>query len=176
MSYSPLTKLLYVCGTINVSGFEFREQVLNESTGKLVTTPGTGKGMYRLPWPQPRSGTVTAIDPTINKIVWQKALPWPCGSGSGFLSTATGLLFHGESDGNLTVHDAESGEVLWKFQTGAGADAPVATYEISGEQYIVILSGGNQYMSSAMGDNLWAFKLGGMLAPAAAPPLPGPKF
>jgi quinohemoprotein ethanol dehydrogenase len=177
MSYSPQTRLLYVCGTINVSGHEFRHQEFNEATGKLFTPPpGTGRGFFRLPWPQPRSGTVTAIDPTINKIAWQKTLPWPCGSGSGFLSTATGLLFHGESDGHLVVHDAVSGDVLWKFQTGAGADAPVATYELGGEQYIAILSGGNQYMSSAMGDNLWAFKLGGTLPEAAAPPLPGPKF
>jgi len=103
-------------------------------------------------------------------------LPWPCGSGSGFLSTASGLLFHGESDGNLVVHDASHGDVLWKFQTGAGADAPVAVYEIAGEEYVAILSGGNQYMSSQMGDNLWAFKLGGKLPPAAAPRLPGPRF
>jgi glucose dehydrogenase len=177
MSYNPQTRLLYVCGTINVSGHEFRHQEFNEATGKLFTPPpGTGRGFFRLPWPQPRGGTVTAMDPTINKIVWQKTLPWPCGSGSGFLSTATDLLFHGESDGHLVVHDAVSGDVLWKFQTGAGADAPVATYELGGEQYIAILSGGNQYMSSAMGDNLWAFKLGGTLPEAAAPPLPGPKF
>jgi glucose dehydrogenase len=176
MSYSAQTGLLYVCGTVNVSGFELRLQTFNESTGKLVTPAGTGRGGFRLPWPQPRSGTVTAMDPTINRIVWQKALPWPCGSGSGILSTASGLLFHGESDGHLVVHDASTGDVLWKFQTGAGADAPVATYQIGGEQYIAILSGGNQYMSSAMGDNLWAFKLGGTLPQAAAPPLPGPKF
>jgi quinohemoprotein ethanol dehydrogenase len=176
MSYSPRTKLIYVCGTVNVSGHEFREQFFNESQQRLVTTPGTGRGFFRLPWPQPRSGTVTAMDPTINKIVWQKKLPWPCGSGSGFLSTATDLLFHGESDGHLVVHDAVSGDVLWKFQTGAGADSPVATYEIAGEQYIAIMAGGNQYMSSAMGDNLWVFKLGGTLPQAAAPPLPGPKF
>ena len=177
MSYSPQTKLIYVCGTINVSGHEFRHQEFNEATGKLFTPPpGTGRGFFRLPWPQPRAGTVTAMDPTINKIVWQKSLPWPCGSGSGFLSTATGLLFHGESDGHLVVHDAVTGDVLWKFQTGAGADAPVATYELGGEQYVAILAGGNQYMSSAMGDNLWAFKLGGTLPEATAPPLPGPKF
>ena len=176
MSYNPKTKLLYVCGTVNVSGHEFREQTFDEKNGKLVTTAGTGRGFFRLPWPQPRSGTVSAIDPTINKIVWQKKLPWPCGSGSGFLSTATGLLFHGESDGNLVVHDAESGNVLWKFQTGAGADSPVATYEAGGEQYIVIMAAGNQYMSSQMGDNLWAFKIGGTLPQAAAPALPGPKF
>lgn len=177
MAYSPRTKLIYVCGTINVSGHEFREQTFNEAQGRLVTTPGTGRGFFRLPWPQPtRGGTVTAMDPTINKIVWQKRLPWPCGSGSGFLATASDLLFHGESDGHLVVHDAVSGDVLWKFQTGAGADAPVATYEIAGEQYIAIMAGGNQYMSSAMGDNLWVFKLGGTLPPAPAPPLPGPKY
>ncbi len=176
MSYSPQTKLVYVCGTVNVSGHELRVQTLDERTGRLVTAPGTGRGFFRLPWPQPRSGTVTAMDPTLNRIVWQKLLPWPCGSGSGFLSTASGLLFHGESDGHLVVHDAATGDVLWTFQTGAGADAPVATYEIAGEQYVAILAGGNQYMSSAMGDNLWAFKIGGRLPPAAAPPLPGPKF
>jgi PQQ-dependent dehydrogenase (methanol/ethanol family) len=178
MSYSPQTKLIYVCGSIVVSGHEFRLQLFNETTGRLFTPPGTrtGRGFFGLNYPQPRGGTVTAMDPTRNKIVWQKRLPWPCGSGSGFLSTASGLLFHGESDGHLVVHDASNGDVLWKFQTGAGADAPVATYEIAGEQYIAILSGGNQYMKSAMGDNLWAFKLGGTLPQAAAPPLPGPKF
>jgi quinohemoprotein ethanol dehydrogenase len=177
MSYSPQTKLLYVCGTINVSGHEFRLQMFNETTGRLFTPAGTptGRGFFGIS-PQPtRGGTVTAMDPTINRIVWQRRLPWPCGSGSGFLSTSTGLLFHGESNGHLTVHDAWTGEVLWKFQTGAGADAPVATYEIAGEQYIAILSGGNQYMRSQMGDNLWAFKIGGTLPEAAAPALPGPK-
>lgn len=178
MSYSPQTKLVYVCGTINVSGHEFRHQQFDEARGRLFTPPpGTGRGFFRLPWPQPpRGGTVTAMDPTVNRIVWQRRLPWPCGSGSGFLSTESGLLFHGESDGHLVIHDAWTGEVLWKFQTGAGADAPVATYTIAGEQYIAILSGGNQYMSSAMGDNLWAFKLGGTLPEAPAPPLPGPRY
>ena len=116
------------------------------------------------------------MDPTINKIVWQKKLPWPCGSGSGLLSTATNLLFHGESDGHLVVHDAVSGAVLWTFQTGAGADAPVATYELNGTQYVAMLSAGNNYMVSSPGDNLWVFALGGTMPQAAAPPLPGPKF
>jgi hypothetical protein len=67
-----------------------------------------------------------------------------------------------------------TGDVLWQFQTGAGADAPVSTYEVDGEQYVAILAGGNQYMGTASGDNLWAFKLGGTVKPAAAPRPPGP--
>ena len=168
MTYSPQTKNIYVCGGILNSAFSLRAQTFDEATGRLTTAPGTGRGFFRPPG-QPKAGTLTAMDPTTNKIVWQKRLKWPCGSGSGLLSTATGLLFHGESDGNLVVYDINNGDVLWKFQTGAGADAPVTTYEVGGEQYVAILAGGNGIMRSASGDNLWAFKLGGSVPPAETP-------
>jgi quinohemoprotein ethanol dehydrogenase len=155
MSYSPQTKLLYVCGSIGAGGFTV------EGFGGLTFRPTRG-------------GTVTAMDPTTNKIVWQKRLPFQCGGGSGMLSTAAGLVFHGQSDGLLVAHDATTGDVLWQFQTGAGADAPVATYEVDGEQYVAILAGGNQYMNTQFGDNLWAFKLGGTVPPLPAPRSPGP--
>jgi PQQ-dependent dehydrogenase (methanol/ethanol family) len=159
MSYSLETKLLYVCGSIGPGGYHV--------DGFGVGFPGTG-------YQPTRGGTVSAIDPTTNKIVWQKRLPFQCGGGSGMLSTASGLVFHGQSDGLLVAHDARTGEVLWQFQTGAGADAPVSTYEVDGEQYLAILSGGNQFMGTAKGDNLWAFKLGGAVKPLPAPRKPGP--
>jgi hypothetical protein len=111
MSYSPQTKLLYVCGTVNVSGHELREQLFNESTGQLVNKAGTGRGFFRLPWPQRAASAVTAMDPTISKIVWQKKLPWPCDRG-GFYQHGQQPVFHGESDGHLVVHDAESGDAV----------------------------------------------------------------
>ena len=74
---------------------------------------------------------------------------------------------------NWCSHDAATGDVLWTFQTGAGADAPAVTYEVDGEQYVAILAGGNQYMNSQAGDNLWAFKLGGTVPPLPAPRAPG---
>jgi PQQ-dependent dehydrogenase (methanol/ethanol family) len=150
-SYSPQTKLLYACASIRANSY---------------STAGFGA----LPFTQVIGGVLSAIDPTTNKAVWQKRFPFQCGGGSGLLSTATGLLFHGQGDGLLVAHDAATGDVLWSFQTGAGADAPVATYEVDGEQYVAILAGGNQYMGTAPGDNLWAFKLGGTL-----PPLPAPR-
>ena len=94
------------------------------------------------------------------------------GTGSGLLSTASGLMFHGESDGNLVAYDIANGEIVWRFQTGSGADAPVATYEVNGEQYVSILAGGNSFQLSKRGDTLWAFKLRGTIAPEAPPPEP----
>jgi alcohol dehydrogenase (cytochrome c) len=81
-------------------------------------------------------------------------------------------MFHGESDGRIVALDIKDGSELWSFQTGAGADAPVITYEIGGEQYVAILAGGNTFQLSAHGDNLWAFKIGGSLPAAATPPEP----
>ena len=66
-------------------------------------------------------------------------------------------------------YDINNGEELWKFQTGAGANAPVATYTVNGEQYVAAMAGGNSLLMSQRGDRLWAFKLGGTVPPAEAP-------
>jgi PQQ-dependent dehydrogenase (methanol/ethanol family) len=151
MAFSPQTGLFYVPASIINSQF--------------------GPGFSR-PAGQPRAGTLTAMDPTTNRIVWQKRTKYPLGTGSGLLATAGGLLFGGVSDGNLVAYDIRNGEQLWAFQTGAGADAPVITYEVNGEQYVAILAGGNNFNLSQPGDNLWAFKLGGTVPPQPAPAEP----
>jgi quinohemoprotein ethanol dehydrogenase len=170
MAFNPQTGLIYVPGSIINSGFALRRQVWDEET-RSFRAVGSGAGYFRPPG-EPRSGTLTAQDPATNKIVWQKRTRFPLGTGSGLLSTASGLLFHGESDGRLLAYDMKTGDTLWEFQTGAGADAPVATYEVNGEQYVAILAGGNSFQLSQRGDSLWAFKLGGKLPPAPAPPAP----
>ena len=85
------------------------------------------------------------------------------------MSTAGGLLLHGEPDGNFVARDIKNGDELVKFQTGAGVSSPAATFEVDGEQYIAIMSGGNRIQLSATGDYLWALKLGGTVPPAPAP-------
>ena len=169
-TFSPKTGLVYVPGAVINSAHNVRRQVWNGQTQQFETV-GNGTGFNR-PAGEPRSGTLTAMDPATNKIVWQKRTKFPIGTGSGLLSTAGGLIFHGESDGNLVAYDAANGNVSWTFQTGAGADAPVSTFQVDGQQYVAILSGGNQFQLSARGDRLWAFKLGGTVPPAPAPPPP----
>ena len=108
------------------------------------------------------SGTFTAIDSRTNKIVWQKKMPYSVGQGSGALATGGGIVFHGEPDGNFQAYDDKTGDLLWQWQTGAGADAPAITYEIDGTQYVAVAAGGVSIQTaSANGDMIWAFSLKG---------------
>jgi quinohemoprotein ethanol dehydrogenase len=150
-TFSPKTNLVYVPGTVFDSIF----QLGAEGPGRDVQSTAIHPPGSR------RSGTLTAMDPTTNRIVWQKKTTYPMGGGSGLLSTAGGLLFHGEPDGHFVAYDIKNGDEMWKFQTGAGADAPVSTFEANGEQYLAIMAGGNSVLRSQRGDFLWAFKLGG---------------
>ena len=118
------------------------------------------------------SGTWTAIGGNTNKIAWQKNVPFRVGSGGGSTTTAGGLVFHGDPGGEIQARDAKTGELLWQFQTGFGAEATPMVYEVDGEQYIAIAAGGNQGVGSANGDAVWTFSLKGQLNPLWPPPPP----
>ena len=91
VTFSPQTKLFYVPASLINSQFDAR---------------------FSRPGGQPRAGTLTAMDPATNRIVWQVRAKYPLGTGSGLLSTASGLLVGGQSDGNLTIYDIRNGDVL----------------------------------------------------------------
>jgi plastocyanin len=116
-----------------------------------------------------RSGHLTALDTRTNRIAWQKDLPFPMGNGSGTMTTSGGLVLLGTPDGYAMAFDATTGDELWKFQTGFGADAGPATYELDGEQYVVYATGGGRG-SLGNGDGVWSFKLGGRLNQLYPPP------
>jgi glucose dehydrogenase len=118
------------------------------------------------------SGTFTAIGGNTNKIVWQNKTPFRVGQGGGSTTTAGGLVFRGDPDGNFLAIDAKTGQELWRFQTGFGADAPPAVYEVDGQEYVAIATGGNQGALSANGDAVWAFSLKGQVGPLWPPPVP----
>jgi len=165
MSYNPETGSLYVPGTIRTSAF-----------ARYDTTYALGKrfdgGTQAAPIGSPMSGTFTAIGGNTNKIVWQHKTPYRIGQGGGSTTTAGGLVFRGDPDGSFLAIDAKTGQELWRFQTGFGADAPPAVYEVNGEEYVAIATGGNQGMLSANGDAVWVFSLKGQLGPLWPPPPP----
>ena len=99
-------------------------------------------------------------------------MPFRMGGGGGATVTAGGLLLRGEPDGNFVALNAKTGEILFKFQTGFGADAPPMVYEVDGQQYISIVTGGNRIQGSATGDAVWTFALNGNVQALWPPPPP----
>jgi alcohol dehydrogenase (cytochrome c) len=165
MSYNPETGQFYVPGTVRTSAF-------SRYGDKFKLGKRYDGGTQAAPINSPQSGTFTAIDSKTNKIVWQLKQPYRTGQGGGSTTTAGGLVFRGGSDGNFSAFDARTGEELWRFQTGFGADAPPITYEVDGEQYVAIATGGNQSIGSANGDAVWAFSLNGQVHALWPPPPP----
>ncbi len=102
-------------------------------------------------------GNVTAVDYNTGKIRWQVKTEQPM--IGGVLSTAGGLLFTGEGNGQFKAYDAETGSVLWNFQAGAGVNAPPSSYTVGGKQYIVVAAGGNTQLDYKRGNNIIAFTL-----------------
>jgi alcohol dehydrogenase (cytochrome c) len=165
MSYNPETGSFYVSGTIRTSAF-----ARYGDTYKLGLRY-TG-GTQAAPIGSAMNGTFTAIGGNTNKIVWQHKTPYRVGQGGGSTTTAGGLVFRGEPDGNFLAINAKTGEELWRFQTGFGADAPPAVYEVDGEEYVAVATGGNSLQLSANGDAVWVFSLKGQLGPLWPPPPP----
>jgi alcohol dehydrogenase (cytochrome c) len=87
---------------------------------------------------------VRALDIETGRLVWEKPV-----SGSqeanytGVLSTAGGLVFHGETSGAFAAVDARSGETLWSFDANGNWRATPMTYMIDGQQYIAVAAGTN---------------------------------
>jgi glucose dehydrogenase len=68
-------------------------------------------------------------------------------------------VFAGEANGWFKAYDASSGSILWKFQAGAGVNAPPSSYTVDGKQYVVVGAGGNVQIDSKRGNSIIAFTL-----------------
>jgi alcohol dehydrogenase (cytochrome c) len=147
MSYSADTGYFYVTGSIA----PFWVRRTDDPWFFYYTGVVPGMKQY---------GLLTAIDSRTNKIVWEHKLPYKIGNGSGVLTTAGNLAFHGHPDGRFLAYDARSGKQLWEYQLGSGADGPAVSYDINGEQHLAIAARGA----------IWAFKLGGKVAQLPAAP------
>ena len=102
-------------------------------------------------------GNVTAVNYDTGKIVWQVKTEQPM--IGGILATAGGLVFAGEGNGKFKAYDSMTGSELWRFQAGAGVNAPPSSYTVDGKQYIVVGAGGNTQLDYKRGSDILAFTL-----------------
>jgi alcohol dehydrogenase (cytochrome c) len=158
MSFSPRTGFVYT-GEAYVAA---AHDLVEPSNGLRAT------GEYM-------TGAVVAVDVATNHVAWKKHMPYDEAHGVGVLTTQGDLAFIGEPDGNLLALDPSTGAELWRFQTGAAISSSPITYQINGQQYVAVYSGGTgiPYGNTVpKGDILWAFKLNGTVPPAATPTPP----
>jgi alcohol dehydrogenase (cytochrome c) len=119
-------------------------------------------------------GLVTAIDMDTGKVAWKAKTPMH--ERGGVTTTASGLAFVGGSDGVLRAFDAENGDLLWSFQTGAQIASAPTMYELDGKEYLALPTGGT--FSSAQGgktSKLQVFALGGDKTQSPAPEMTAPE-
>ena len=141
-TYSPQTGLFYV---------SVREQcdIFYAHPQKYVAGRLYIGSAYIQPAKEKDWGAVRAIDPKSGEVKWEYkelSAPW-----AGNLSTAGGLVFTGDVEGNLIALDAATGQHLWHLPTGAGIWAAPITYSVTGKQYVVIASG-TALIALALGD------------------------
>jgi alcohol dehydrogenase (cytochrome c) len=132
-TYDPQTQLFYVTA---------REQCDVFSTAAQTYEAGHayyGSAYFPNEDAEPFTGALRAIDPKTGKLQWEWKHPSP--TWSGVLSTAGGLVFTGDAEGNFIALEAASGKALWHFQCGASVYSSPMTFAIDGQQYVAVGAG-----------------------------------
>ena len=112
MAYSQNTNNFYIPSN------EWGMDIWNEPVTYKKGAAYLGSGFTIKPIFDDYIGSLKAVDPVTGDIKWEyrnKAPLW-----GGVLTTAGGLVFTGTPEGFLKAFDDETGEELWKFQTGTG--------------------------------------------------------
>lgn len=132
-SYSPKNRLFYVQAQEDYAEVFYKLQP-DYRPGAHFEGGGTrsvpGRESYAI---------IKALDPTTGHIRWEFQMHG--GASGGVLSTAGGLVFSGNRDGNFFALDAASGRPLWHFQTGGLVWANPISFLVDGRQCVAIASG-----------------------------------
>ena len=140
-SFSPHSGLLYNIGIEWCGEFMAREHEVEQGDSWL------GGSIKMLPSP---SGEVLshldAFDPITGERLWSHDTKHPL--LSALVSTAGGLVFAGDPEGNFFALNGQTGDKLWSFQTGSGHRGGAISYAVDGKQYIATPSGWGSSMAN----------------------------
>ncbi|MFT4712370.1 MAG: PQQ-dependent dehydrogenase (methanol/ethanol family) [Candidatus Azotimanducaceae bacterium] len=143
MSYSPDTGLVYI-PTIEMvypfipdTEYEYLPGHWNtgedrEALGRMADSAFTA---FKFCSPN----QLTAWDPVRQEKVWQNRFETV--TNGGVLSTAGGLVFHGNGTGDFSAYADDTGDLLWKMRAPTAVMAAPVTYKVDGDQYILVMAG-----------------------------------
>ena len=128
--------------------------------GLLMQTPP--------PW-----GTLVALNLKKGTLEWEVPLgymmdpakypdakKWGSLNFGGAITTAGGLVFVAASlDGHLRAFSTKDGSTQWEVPLPASGQATPMTYQVNGQQYVVIAAGGHGKLGTKLGDYVVAYKL-----------------
>jgi quinoprotein glucose dehydrogenase len=128
---------------------------------------------FGAPCTAPPWAALTAVDMVSGTIRWEVPLgsidkfahlpfEWELGTpgAGGPLVTAGGLVFIGYTlDDRFRAFDLLTGKTVWKVPLPAAGMATPVTYQLNGEQYVVLTAGGHSMYGSTKGDSVVAYKL-----------------
>lgn len=149
MSYSHQTGLVYIPTLVFPVAFKSPTEDMDRLPGQGQWNVGFDRTINAPP-PIPETelaaiidhdftGKLIAWDPVAGEIRWAQETGRP--NTGGALSTAGGLVFHGDNATELVATDAETGIDLWSADGQTSTMAPPITYALDGEQYIAIAVG-----------------------------------
>jgi alcohol dehydrogenase (cytochrome c) len=130
-TFSPKTNLYYV--NVKEMGAYFHK-------GDAVYKPGAlfnGGGQRENPDEQAH-GAVRALEVSSGKLRWEYRLHRP--SHSGLMSTAGDLVFGSNGTAFFALH-AQTGGLLWRFESGGGIIANPISYLADQRQYVAVAAG-----------------------------------
>jgi len=136
-TYDPQTKLLYVTARDQCDIFSTAPQPYEAGHAYY------GSAYFPSDAAEPYEGFLKAIDPADGEIKLQFQHTSP--TWSGVLSTAGGLLFSGDAEGNFIAFDAGSGKPLWHFEMGGAVYAAPIAFALDGKEYVSIAAGSAIY-------------------------------
>jgi alcohol dehydrogenase (cytochrome c) len=156
-AYSPKTQMFYVPvldvgAEITLRHREFKESIPYWGASVNVDIKDV-------------NGFVKAFDASTGQERWRYRDDKPI--SASVLATGGDLVFVGEATGEFDAFNAQTGELLWQFQTGSGHHNNPTTYSIDGRQYIAVPTGWGAWVEgfaptmfgAPRGDALFVFAL-----------------
>jgi alcohol dehydrogenase (cytochrome c) len=133
----------------------YRSPSFDPKTGLFIVNAHPSYGVY---FAKPADGTfgwagadygvwgkaiLEAIDYKTGKIRWNHELGG--GSGAGVLTTDSGLIFTGDTAGNVLALRTSDGKTLWHAGQGSSMQSSPISYELDGRQYVITSGGGAMF-------------------------------
>ncbi len=150
MAINPKTRMAYVANLHQPMTYHVEETPYPGGKlwlgGAFKTIPGEAQ------W-----GRLVAVNLDTGKVAWGVKTPQPL--IGGVLATAGDLVFNGEANGWFKAFNAQTGKELWKYNCGAGVNAPPVSYMVNGKQYVAVAAGGNNQIDAKRGNSVFVFAL-----------------